>query len=56
MACLGAHCGRSKPDIQRLHRIKIAQSTRSDSNFFTVKRRRFYAFSRKDRLTLFALA
>jgi hypothetical protein len=53
---MGAHRGRSKPHTPRLRRVKIDQSTGSDSNFFTVKRRRFYAFSRKDRLTLFARA
>lgn len=41
----GAHSGRSKPHNSRLRGIKIDQSTGSDSNFFTFKRRRFYAFS-----------
>ena len=54
---------RCRPKWGRSNRLEMAlafakarRSTASDSNFFTAKHRRLYAFSRKDRLTLSARA
>ena len=52
----GAHSGCLRPHKPNLRRVEIYQSTGRDSNFLTAKHRRFYAFWRKDRLTLFAQA